>query len=72
MKLEEVKEPVQYIHRVHIPEDFGELRYHAGRFMRHSTTREEKVKLQAFTEKGVVHEERWVVKKRPKKIESWA
>jgi hypothetical protein len=57
----------------HIPEDFGEQRYHAGRYMKHSHSSEDKAALQALEEKGVgVHPERWVRKKRPKELASWA
>jgi hypothetical protein len=39
--------------------------------MRHSTSKEDKAKIAVLTESKAVHDERWVVKKRPKNLETW-
>lgn len=70
--LHDVTDASEYIKRVHIPEDFGENRVHVGRYMKHSSSKEDKAVLQSLEEKGVVHPERWVRKKRPKELASWA
>jgi len=72
LELREVKVDLEYIERVHIPEDFGMKRYHVGRYMRHSTAKADKPAVEKLTQDGAIHPERWIRKKRPKSIESWA
>lgn len=66
-----VDDPIEFIRRIHIPEDFGEERYHVGRYLRHSTPASDKERVVLLLDKRLLRKERWVRKPQSMTLESW-